>query len=76
MNADGHLLIVGDADVALGWAERLAGQRQVTVLALGNANATVDPENEAIFTVEPAAEVRLTGHLGAFVASWQSPGAS
>jgi ferredoxin len=76
MNAEGHLLIVGDADVALGWAERLAGQRQVTVLALGNANATVDPENEAIFTVEPAAEVRLTGHLGAFVASWQSAGAS
>jgi ferredoxin len=76
MNADGRLLIVGDADVALGWAERLAGQRQVTVLALGGSNATVAPENEGIFTVEPATEVRLAGHLGAFVASWQSAGTS
>jgi ferredoxin len=76
MNAEGRLLIVGDADVALGWAERLAGQRQVTVLALGGSNATVAPENEGIFTVEPATEVRLAGHLGAFVASWQSAGTS
>lgn len=76
MNAEGHLLIVGDADVALGWAERLAGQRQVSVLALGEANATVVPENEAIFKIEPAADVELSGHLGAFVASWQSAGAS
>lgn len=76
MNAEGHLLIVGDADVALGWAERLAGQRQVTVLALGEANATVAPENEAILTVEAAANVELRGHLGAFVASWQTASGS
>ncbi len=76
MNADGRLLIVGDADVALGWAERLAGQRQVSVLALGEANATVAPENDAIFKIEPAADVELSGHLGAFLASWQSAGAS
>jgi hypothetical protein len=35
MLADGHLLIIGELEVALGWAERLAGQREVTVLALG-----------------------------------------
>lgn len=74
MTAEGRLLIVGDADVASGWAERLAGQRQVSVLALGEANATVSPENEPNFTFEPAAEIRLTGHLGGFAASWQAGG--
>jgi len=33
--ANGHWLIIGELEVALGWAERLAGQREVTVLALG-----------------------------------------
>ena len=42
MLADGHLVIIGELEVALGWAERLAGQREVTVLALGEPPATVD----------------------------------
>ena len=31
MEANGRLLIVGEAEVAIGWAERLAGQREVMV---------------------------------------------
>lgn len=68
MNAEGRLLIVGAADVALGWAERLAGQREVTVLA----PVAVDLPEEANFALESGSEVRLSGHLGAFVASWQT----
>lgn len=72
MNADGRLLIVGAAEVALGWAERLAGQRQVTVLVPETAPVAVDLPEEANFAVESGTGVRLAGHLGAFVASWQS----
>jgi len=68
MNADGRLLIVGAADVALGWAERLAGQREVTVLA----PVAVDLPEEANFVFECGSDLRLAGHLGAFVASWHA----
>ena len=70
MQAEGRLLIVGEADVALGWAERLAGQRTVTVLA----PVAVDLPEEADFAVENGSNLRLAGHLGAFVASWQAAG--
>lgn len=73
MNADGRLLIVGEAEVALGWAERLAGQRQVCVLAVGEMPA-VDLPEEANFTLEQGSEVKLAGHLGAFEVSWQAAG--
>ena len=73
LNADGRLLIVGEAEVALGWAERLAGQRQVCVLAVGEMPAVNLPE-EANFTLEQGSEVKLAGHLGAFEVSWQAAG--
>ena len=72
MNAEGRLLIVGEADVALGWAERLAGQREVTVLAPGASPVAVDLPEEANFVFESGSDVRLSGHLGAFVASWRA----
>jgi ferredoxin len=72
MNAAGRLLIVGEAEVALGWAERLAGQREVTVLAPGATPVTVDLPEEANFVFERGSDLRLAGHLGAFVASWQA----
>lgn len=75
MNASGRLLIIGEADVAIGWAERLAGQREVTVLALGSAASTVNPENDGNFAIFPAHDVSLKGHLGAFEACWQVAGA-
>lgn len=71
MSADDRLLIVGPAAVALGWAERLAGQRRVTVLAPAAPAAAVDLPEEVNFVFENGSDVRLAGHLGAFVASWQ-----
>ena len=72
MQADGRLLIVGEADVTLGWAERLAGQREVTVLTPGESTVAVDLPEDAKFVFESGSDVLLSGHLGAFVASWQA----
>ena len=74
MLAEGRLVIVGEAAVAIGWAERLAAQREVTVLALGEMSAAVDLPEEADFVFATAESVHLSGHLGAFVLSWQSAG--
>lgn len=71
MLAGGRLLIIGPAEVATGWAERLAGQRTVTVLA-NEADATL-PE-EAAFALEAGCAPSLSGHLGAFEACWQRDG--
>ena len=60
MLADGHLLIIGELEVALGWAERLAGQREVTVLALGEPPATVDRPDAENFALEFGNKVQLS----------------
>lgn len=70
MLASGRLAIVGEAAAAIGWAERLAGQREVTVLAL-DALATELPEASG-FALEFGRDCRLAGHLGAFVLNWQA----
>lgn len=68
MLAEGRLVIIGEIEVASGWAERLVNQREVTVLALGGfADDFELPED---FVVESAAEVTLSGHLGAFNLGW------
>jgi ferredoxin len=72
MLADGHLLIIGELEVALGWAERLAGQREVTVLALGEPPAAVDRPESENFALEFGNQVQLSGHLGAFELYWQA----
>ena len=69
MNAEGRLVIIGQAEAAIGWAERLAGQRDVTVLATGGSGAL--PE-EAGFSLVFGSEARLSGHLGAFEVSWKT----
>ena len=82
MNAEGRLVIIGEAEVVRGWAERLAGQRDVTVLALGESAVpqgdfvpgAVDRSEEANFALESGSDVRLSGHLGAFELRWQTAG--
>ena len=83
MQAAGRLLVIGDAEVALGWAERLAGQREVTVLALSDANVApqgyflrgaVDAPEEMNFSLEVGGAPTLSGHLGAFHVTWQASG--
>ncbi|WP_265950422.1 hypothetical protein [Dechloromonas sp. A34] len=71
MNAEGRLVIVGEAGVALGWAERLAGQREVTVLAIGTG---AELPEAAEFVLETGDQLALSGHLGAFVLRWQAAG--
>ncbi len=72
MVAEGRLVIIGEAGVALGWAERLAGQRAVTVLALDQLPASFDPDEATGFIAESVTGVTLAGHLGAYQLDWQS----
>ena len=72
MVAASRLAIIGEAAAALGWAERLAAQRQVTVLALDHVPDDFAGDESAGFAVEPATAVTLGGHLGAFEVRWQS----
>lgn len=63
-----RLAIIGPLAAALGWAERLAGQREVTVFALDEAGEIpVDAAFAVIFT----GPLQLGGHLGAFTLRWQ-----
>ena len=66
----GALLIVGPAGVALGWAERLAGQLSVNVLITG-AEAGADLPIERRYPVYSGQGVTLHGYLGAFEATWE-----
>lgn len=70
MLAEGRLVIIGAAEVAAGWAERLASQRDVTVLALGELPSSVECDGD--FAVEAASQLTLSGHLGAFNLVWSS----
>ena len=70
MVAAERLAIIGEAAVAIGWAERLAAQRQVTVLALDALPDDFDGDASAGFAVEPGTAVKLSGHLGAFEVHW------
>lgn len=62
----GRLAIVGELEVACGWAERLAGQREVVVLATAGQP---EPDPERTFSILPCPAPTLNGHLGAFVLS-------
>lgn len=67
--AGNNLLIVGEAGVALGWAERLAGRFEVSVLLTGTSRDAELPL-ERRYPVWSGAGVTLSGHLGAFDAVW------
>jgi ferredoxin len=62
--------------VALGWAERLAGQREVTVLVSGQMPAEVDLPEAPDFVLEAGEGYQLSGHLGAFELRWRAAGAA
>lgn len=68
LTSAGRLAIVGEAAVALGWAERTADKLDTTVLAPDAASAEWP---EANCTVVAGQAVRLEGHLGAFLIDWQ-----
>ncbi|MEX5747839.1 4Fe-4S binding protein [Massilia sp. X63] len=66
----GRSLVVGSAEHALPWADRLAGGLPVTVLLLDSQDSIpVRP-----YPVHVARTVAVAGWLGAFEARWQAPG--
>lgn len=69
MRSSGKLLIVGEAGAALGWAERLAGQLDVSVLIGASAGEAELPANRA-YPVFSGRVSALSGHLGAFDIAW------
>jgi ferredoxin len=68
--SEGRLLIVGQAGVAIQWAERLAGQLQVSVLITSGSG---DGELPLVrrYPVYSGRVASLAGHLGAFQVSWE-----
>jgi ferredoxin len=65
--SSGQVLIVGPAAAALDWAERLAGQLEVNVLA---TDASGELPLERQFPVWSGSVAKLTGWLGAFEVEW------
>lgn len=63
------LAIVGEAGVALGWAERLAASFEVSVLITGRAGEVELPAIDA-YPVWSGRPQSLNGHLGAFELAW------
>ncbi len=66
----GQLLIIGQGDAALSWAERLAGSMQVNVLITSDAGRADLPATRK-FPVQSGRNVKVSGWLGAFDVMWQ-----
>ena len=64
----GDLLIIGPAEAALDWAERLASQLQVSVLITGGGG---ELPLERKYPVWSGRVTKLQGWLGAFELEWQ-----
>jgi ferredoxin len=62
LSATRRIAVIGEPAAAIGWAERLAGQREVTVVV----GAPVELPEGAAFAALVAAAPVLSGHLGAF----------
>ena len=65
----GELLIVGPADAAIAWAERLAGQLSVSVLVTTSRAAELPSERR--YPVWSGGAISIEGHLGAFEVAWE-----
>ncbi|MDO3563398.1 4Fe-4S binding protein [Ralstonia pseudosolanacearum] len=72
--SDGSLLIVGPAERALPWAERLADQLSVTVLATGRDRGAgpLSPPMARRWPIQAGERVQVSGWLGVFDVQWQS----
>ena len=66
----GQLLIIGQAEVALAWAERLTEQLQVCVLITSDSGRA-DLPLERRYPVYSGRAPKVTGYLGAFEAIWE-----
>ncbi len=66
----GQLLIIGPAAAALGWAERLTEQLQVSVLISGEVQGAELPLQRR-YPVHSGRKPQITGYLGAFEVTWE-----
>ena len=67
--SEGSLLIIGPADAALAWAERLSERLDVCVLFTDGLHAELPLERRyPVFSGKVSA---ITGYLGAFEVSWE-----
>ncbi len=71
MTSAGRLLIVGEAAAALGWAEKLRGKLEPTVLATTALTDADRPDDER-YPVFAGRVRRLAGHLGAYTIEWET----
>ncbi len=72
--SEGNLLIVGPAERVMPWAERLAGQLSVTVLATGRDRALgpLTSPMERRWPVHAGELAEVKGWLGAFEVQWRN----
>jgi ferredoxin len=66
----GSLLIIGDGGAAIGWAQRLTAQLDVTVLATGSGRGWELPADRE-YPVYSGRVASLSGYLGAFDVVWE-----
>src|SRR5476649_12672 len=66
----GQLLIIGQGEVALQWADSLAGQLQVSVL-IASGGGRADLPLERRYPVYSGGNVKVAGYLGAFDVAWE-----
>ena len=66
----GQVLIIGQGEAALAWAERLAEKLDVNVLITSEAGRAELPA-ERRFPVFSGRDVQIKGYLGAFDVSWE-----
>jgi ferredoxin len=66
--SQGQLLVIGPAEAALDWAERLAGQLEVSVLITARGGELPLERKFPVWSGKPA---RVSGWLGAFEVEWR-----
>ncbi len=66
----GQVLIIGQGEAALAWADKLAENLDVSVLIASDAGRAELPA-ERRFPVFSGRNVQITGYLGAFEVSWE-----
>ena len=67
-SSGGNLLILGPAQAAIGWAERLCGEFDVSVLATQGRGAELPVERK--YPVWSGTAGKVAGYLGAFEVAW------
>ena len=70
LHSAGATLIIGPLEAAIDWAERLKDRLDVSVLLTRATASELPPQND--YPVFSGADIALSGHLGAYEASWRS----